>query len=41
MEDKIKESIELMKHQQKAVNSMKLELISSMENAKAMLSNQN
>lgn len=36
-EEEIKESIELMKHQQEAVNSMKQEMISSMENAKTML----
>jgi len=38
-EDQIKESIELMKEQKAAVNAMKEEMVSSMENAKEILAN--
>ena len=38
-EDEIKESIELMKEQQVLVEAMKQEMVSSMENAKAILGN--
>lgn len=38
-EDQIKESIELMKEQQTAVNAMKEKMVSSMENARALLAN--
>ena len=38
-EDQIKESIELMKEQQVSVNAMKDEMVSSMENARALLAN--
>lgn len=38
-EDQIKESIELMKEQQTAVIAMKEKMVSSMENARALLAN--
>src|SRR5690625_3329360 len=38
-EEQIKESIELMKEQKAAVNAMKEEMVSSMENAKEILAN--